>query len=203
MSNKSNIDKRTINITIHLKSERDWKSVTYEVHEYLKAITTKTGKKLPLKYTPSLISSLDFEGSRAGISSNQCPHLHIVAMLASPPSEGSLSDIVFKLNQSINANIKVNLKNKNAVQIRTFEDRGAFSRKEQITNIIDYNRKSELNKNNWLKEDNVLVLPYYDIMTSSNDNLLSIKSKLKSESDAIYKNIGDVTKHHLYFSQSA
>lgn len=197
MSNCSNIDKRAFNIILHINDKSCWQSLSCDIHDLLKTLLSKSKKKIPLKYTPSIISSLDFEGSKKGIISNKSPHIHILAVLGQPLAESQLTDVIKKLNEFLIKHPNLNRTFKNPIVIDVFKIKTNASLRDQYLNIIDYNRKSRLGN-----DSEVLVLPYQDIIISDNDLFEKIKKVLLERTKSITKDLNDNSQLHKYFSKA-
>jgi len=151
-------------------------------------------------YSPSLISSLDFEGSKEGVYSTRSPHIHALAVLGRAVSERDFLRIQTLITEYLKNN---NFIVSNSVYITRFTiyDKNKTNKDttEQLLNVIDYNRKQRLGD-----DRNVIVLPYHDIM-SENDNEKNVKLKelLSYKTNKISSEINDKNKRHLYFSRKA
>lgn len=201
MSNYSNIDKRTLYLTFHLVKGCCKDRVSRDVYNFIKKVLRKGKTRLPLKFAPAMISSLDYEGSKEGRYTTHNPHIHMLAVAGQPLAAGQLETLINQLYSFLNKHPDVNKSFKNPIKITAFEVRPKHPIIEQFRNIIDYNRKGRLGDD----REFALVLPYHDIMdnkTASNDNLEPLKKKLENRSESIRKDFGDVKQLHKYYSKA-
>lgn len=196
MSYKRDIDKRSISITFHISDSSLFEKITYDLFNFIKLISTKDNKKIPLKYTPSILSTLDNKGSKEGNYTNRDPHIHALAVLGQLVSHGDCIKIMDKIKCYLEDHPNVD---RRSVYITMFENRSKSSIVYQLLNIIDYNRKKLLGD-----DRPVLILPHNEIMGADNDNQSTImKTRLEKNIESISNDFKDKTKHHLYFSKQA
>jgi hypothetical protein len=203
MSNVSDLDKRAIYITFHIRTDTAFTQISYELHRYLKQLTSKPTKAVPLKYTPGLISALDFADSKEGLYTTRDPHIHAVAVLGQPISERDCLVMIQAISDFLNSNHFVKTHSVHIKQFEIFKKKKTNKADEtstyQMLNLIDYNRKKRLGD-----DREVIVLPYQDIMYEpDNDNSIKLKDHCYARSNQILTEIQDPQKQHRYFSKRA
>ncbi|HFF3720371.1 TPA: hypothetical protein ACGCM7_005456 [Klebsiella pneumoniae] len=193
MKNKSRIDKRCLYLTVHLKNRHSFEKFNFELFEFLKSIVEY--EKLPLYRYPSLISSLDFEGSKEGQITDKLPHTHSLIFFPKESAEGVSENYISRLSYFLSENKHVDKKVKNCFFMRKFYNDDEFEIHDQITNVINYNRKSRISD-----ERELIVLPYMDVITSSYNEIT--KNKIVNDANKIINELVDQEKRHKYYSKN-
>ncbi len=192
MNNKSRIDKKCLYVTVHLKDKNLFENFNYELFDFLKSLISKG--KLHLKNYPSLISCLDFEGSKSGILSNKLPHAHILLFFPQENSEGDKRAYIKEISRFLENNNYLDRSIKDCIQISSFENKAGEGLHHQMTNVINYSRKARMSD-----EREVMVLPYREIIES--DCFERIKNKMVESAELIRKNLCDNGMRHLFYSK--
>lgn len=191
MKNKSRIDKRCLYLTAHLKNRHSFEKFNFELFEFLKSIVEN--KKLPLCRYPSLISSLDFEGSKEGKITDKLPHTHSLIFFPKESAEGVSEDYILRLLDFLNNNIHIDKSFKKSVLLRRFYNNDEMEMHDQIINCINYNRKARLSD-----ESDFIILPYMEIVSSKYGDV--IMEKTCDVAKSTLKIISDPTERHKIYS---
>lgn len=185
MKSVKDLDKRIINICVHLKSEYLFNELNMHMHDFVRSLCARN--KLPFNKVPGLLSSLDFEGSRRGIVSDRIPHIHAMLILGELFSDDRVQAIMKELEDYLLKSELVDTSKKagDAVYICRFYNRKEYKGTgEQITNIVDYNLKGKLSVQS-ISE--VQIYPYEDIIQKGSEAATKIRRCADKHFDRLNK----------------
>jgi len=119
----------------------------------------------------------------------------MLVFFAQRNGEAAFNEYEAQIVEFLKNHPRVSQKGASPIQVTKFDNWGYKPLNEQLLNILNYNRKSRLGD-----DRNVMVLPYYEIITSNKNDLL--KDRLEKSAGIVCANLTNQNMHHLYFSKA-